>query len=59
MFNWIVSDTLQYLQPFNFVDLCEIELLEIELFNHLTVYLQNVFTNHIFNIYVKWGFGIK
>ena len=23
------------------------------------VYLQNVFTNHIFNIYVKTGFGIK
>ena len=22
-------------------------------------YLQNVFTNHIFNIYVKTGFGIK
>ena len=23
------------------------------------VYQQNVFTNHIFNIYVKTGFGIK
>ena len=23
------------------------------------VYLQNVFTNHIFDIYVKTGFGIK
>ena len=37
MFNWIVCDTLQYLEPFNFVDLCWIELLEIELFDHLTV----------------------
>ena len=34
MFNWIVGDTLQYLESFNFVDLCylcKIELLEIEL----------------------------
>ena len=23
------------------------------------VYLQNVFANHIFNVYVKIGFGIK
>ena len=37
MFNWIVSDTLQYLEPFNFVDLCKTELFEIELFDHLTV----------------------
>ena len=27
------------------------------LFN--SVYLQNVFTNHIFDIYIKTGFGIK
>ena len=37
----------------------ETELLEIELVDHLTVYLQNLFTNHIFDIYVKTGFGIK
>ena len=37
MFNWIVSDTQQYLEPFNFIDLCLIELLEIELFDPLTV----------------------
>ena len=24
-----------------------------------SVYLQNVFTNHIFDIYLKTGFGIK
>ena len=35
MFNWIVNDTQQYLEPFNFVD--EIESLEVELFDHLTV----------------------
>ena len=29
------------------------ELLEIELFEHLIVYQQNVFTNHIINIYAK------
>ena len=40
MFNWIVSDAKQYLELFNFV-----ELLEIELFDYLIVYLQNVFTN--------------
>ena len=33
MFNWIVSDRLQYLEPFNFVDLYKEELLEIELFD--------------------------
>ena len=37
MLNWIVSDTLQYLEQSNFVDLCQTELLEIELFDHLTV----------------------
>ena len=37
MFIWIVYDTKQYLEPFNFVDLCWIELLKIELFDHLTV----------------------
>ena len=29
------------------------------MFDNLTACLQNVFTNHIFNIYVKIGFGIK
>ena len=37
MFDCIVSDTEQYLEPFNFVDLYRIELLEIELFDHLTL----------------------
>ena len=37
MFNWIVSLTWQYLELFIFVDLCSIKLLEIELFDHLTV----------------------
>ena len=40
-----------------FVDLWDTESLKIEVFDHLTVL--NVFTNHIFNIYVKTGFGIK
>ena len=35
------------------------ELLEIELFGHLNVYLQNAFTNHIFNTSVKTRFRIK
>ena len=34
MFNWIVCDILQYLELFYFFDLCEIELLKIELFDH-------------------------
>ena len=33
MFNWIV----EYFEPFNFINLCLIELLEIEWFYHLTV----------------------
>ena len=37
MFNQIISDTYQYLEPLNFVDLCQTELIEIELFDHLTV----------------------
>ena len=45
--------------PFNFVDLCKTELLEIEMFDHLAEYLQNMFTDPIFDIYVKTGFGIK
>ena len=32
----------QYLEPFNFVSLCKIELLEIELFDHLTVRKQMI-----------------
>ena len=39
MFNWITSDALQYLKPFNF-DFCPIELFEIELFDHLTMWKQ-------------------
>ena len=34
-------------------------MLEIELLDHITVYLQYVFTNHIFDIYVKTGFVFK
>ena len=37
MFNWITGDTYQYLEPFNLVELCLIELLEIKLFDHLTM----------------------
>ena len=37
MFNWIVSDRQQYLEPFNFVDLSKIELWGIEVFDHLIV----------------------
>ena len=37
MFNWIVSDWQQYMEPFDFFDLYKIEFLEVELFDHLTV----------------------
>ena len=37
MLKWIVTDTYQYLEPLNFIDLCWIELLEIKLFHNLTV----------------------
>ena len=35
MFNWSVSDTKQYMEPFNF-DLCKIGMFQIELFDHFT-----------------------
>ena len=35
------------------------ESLEIELLDHLTVCINKMFTNHIFNAYIKIGFGIK
>ena len=38
MLNWTVGDTYQCLEPFSF-DLCLIELLEMEQFDHLTVYI--------------------
>ena len=59
MFNWIVSDTLQYLEPFHLVDLCIIELLEIELFDHLIVCIYKMFLQIIYLICVEIGFSIK
>ena len=38
MFNWIVRVSKQYLEPFSFVDLSEIELFETEVFVHSTTY---------------------
>ena len=35
------------------------ELLEIELFDHLTVCIYKICLQIIFNLYVKTGFGIK
>ena len=35
------------------------KLLEIDLFDHLTLYQQNVFPNHIFNIYVKQNLSLN
>ena len=37
MFNWIVSDTQQYMEPFNFDALWKTELFEIEQFNAWTL----------------------
>ena len=34
MFDWIVGNMLQYLEPFNFMDIRQIKLLEIKLFDH-------------------------
>ena len=36
MTDWTVSDTYQYLEQFNF-DLCKSQLLELEVFDHLSV----------------------
>ena len=35
------------------------ELLEIEVFDQLNVCIYKMFANHMFNLYVKTGFGIK
>ena len=56
MLNLIITDTYQYLEPSNFGDLCKIELLEIELFNHLTVYKQmsDVLMNCLRYVAILW-----
>ena len=56
MFNWIVSDTEEYLEPFNF-DFCKIELLEVELFDYLTVCIYKMCVQIIHAC--KTVFGIK
>ena len=43
MFYWIVSYTYQYLELFNFVDLCWTELFEIELFDYLIAWISKIF----------------
>ena len=58
MFNWIVSYTYQYFVPFNF-DMLNWIVRNRTVSSFNSVYLQDVFTNYIFNIYVKTGFGIK
>ena len=61
MFDWIVRDIFQYLELFNFVDICQIELLGKELFDHLTVCIYKMYLpiNYISDIYVKTKFGIE
>ena len=53
MFNWIVSDMWQYLEPINFVNFCKTELLEIELFDHLTLCKQMI--NREYNYLLSSG----
>ena len=52
MFNWIVSDTKQYLESFNFVELCQTELFERELFDYLTVCIFKMCLQIIYLIYM-------
>ena len=59
MFNWIVSDTYQHLEPLNFDLTLNWIVRNRTVWSFNCMYLQNVFRNHIFNIYVKTGFGIK
>ena len=67
MLNWIVWNVTDYLHKNGF-GLNNLQRLichktqptkpnQTWLFN--CVYLENVFTNHIFNIHVKTGFGVK
>ena len=54
--NWCFIELLvihsNALNHLNFVDLYHVELLEVELFDHLTVYVQNAFTNIYIYIYI-------
>ena len=52
MINWSVSDTYQNVEPFNLVDLCLIELFEIELFDHLNVSFNKMCLQIIYLIYM-------
>ena len=52
MFNWTISDSQQYLELFNFVDLHLIELLEIGLFENLTVCVHKICLQIIYLIYL-------
>ena len=45
MFNWIVCDTYQYLEPFNWIQKKRAQ-------GRLKCYQQNLFTNHIYLIYM-------
>ena len=53
MFNWIANDTQDFLEPFTFADLYEIELFEIELFDYVTMSIYKMW------LYVKTWFGIE
>ena len=52
MFNCIVSNAYQYVEPFNFIGSCLIELLEIELFGHLTECIYKMCLQIIYLTYV-------
>ena len=51
MLNWIVRDTLQYLEQFKFVDLCKVELLVTEIFDHSAVCIYKMGLQIIYLIY--------
>ena len=51
MFNWIVSDAMQYFEPFDFVD--KIELLEIELFDSLIVCIYKMCSLILYLMYMQ------
>ena len=51
MFNWIFSDTYQYLKPYNFY-LYLTELLQIEQFDHLSVCIYKMSLQIIYLIWM-------
>ena len=59
MFNWIVSLYIGMLETIFLWLMLSWIVRNRKVWSFIYMYLQNVFINHIFYVYVKTGFGIK